>query len=126
MTYYQILLNDLFSAKIRRRGLAYKNEGRVRNLKIEADKISAEVKGSESYDVEIEFDEFEDIHLSCSCPYFETSNCKHLAAVFYELNDNGYFNGENFYYPEEINPGWPRAAPVPFLNRVPSIDDRVI
>ncbi len=94
MTYFTFLTDQLFQPKIKRRGLAYKNEDRVHNLEIKGYNISAEVTGSKKYFVNIKFnpEENRSTELYCSCPFFEQTNCKHLAAVFYELRSIDFFD----------------------------------
>ncbi len=97
MISFDIIVNKLFLPVIKRRGLAYKNEDRVYNLEIKGYKVFANVQGKEKYYVNINFeaDNINNIELYCSCPYFETANCKHLSAVFYKLRDKDFFNKLN-------------------------------
>ncbi|VAX15951.1 DNA/RNA helicases, SNF2 family [hydrothermal vent metagenome] len=89
-------INETFLPKIRTRGEKYFKEGRVKNVEISKNFVSAKIKGSETYHVWIAFDE-DLLHkrMSCTCPYFEKDNCKHLAALFYYLNANNYFDSAN-------------------------------
>ena len=54
-------------------------------------KVSAVVSGTFEYDVEISFDEYGYVDsMSCTCPYFERDNCKHLAALLYCLENDEF------------------------------------
>jgi non-specific serine/threonine protein kinase len=92
MSLIQNIWNKHFSEKIRRRGYSYFKDNLVKNLSITDNKVKAVVHGSKRYKVEIEFSNMlEPIVMYCTCPYFETDNCKHLAAVLYAINDVGFF-----------------------------------
>lgn len=74
----------LFKPHILERGMAYYCLGRVEDLEIYEDEITAVVEGSEPYDVSIELDEDGVSGMECTCPYAEGGeNCKHMAAVLY-------------------------------------------
>ena len=89
----QRILSKYFSTTIRSRGKRYFKEGKVKNVEISKNFVSARVQGSEKYYVWIAFDEnLQHKKMSCTCPYFEQDNCKHLAALFYYLNANNYFD----------------------------------
>ncbi|HHT68895.1 MAG TPA: hypothetical protein GXZ85_06535, partial [Firmicutes bacterium] len=90
-----ILFEHVFTDIILQRGFAYFAEGAIRKLKREGHKIYATVGGSEDYAVYIELknDGIESLH--CSCPHFQGGhNCKHLAAVFYALDETVVEDGE--------------------------------
>ncbi len=88
---------DYFPEHILERGYEYYENGRVQNVRITGDCVSAVVKGSENYNVEIDFDGTEiDPDMYCSCPHAEGgNNCKHMAAVLYEVEDQ--------LWPDEAN-----------------------
>ena len=76
----------LFAPQILSRGKAYYEEGAVDSLKIENDEITAEVYGTELYEVTIWLDGNEVEDMDCTCPYAEDgSACKHEAAVLFAL-----------------------------------------
>lgn len=78
----------LFSPKILNRGYEYYMEDLVEDLHRDGDTIIATVSGTEDYEVEITLDSGEVEDMSCTCPYAEDgNNCKHMAAVLYELED---------------------------------------
>lgn len=90
------ILNKYFTPTIRSRGKRYFEEGKVKNVEISKNFVSARVQGSKKYYVWIAFDNnLQHEKMSCTCPYFETDNCKHLAALFYYLNANNYFDSAN-------------------------------
>ncbi|MBL7169502.1 MAG: SWIM zinc finger family protein [Candidatus Aenigmarchaeota archaeon] len=75
-----------FASNILERGKKYFRDGRIGKIIVTKDKIKAKVDGSMVYDIEMDLNYS---NLNCTCPYFYGSgNCKHLAAVFYELLDN--------------------------------------
>ena len=96
-------ISETFLPKIRIRGKRYFKEGKVKNVEISENFVSAKVKGSETYHVWIAFDE-DLMHkrMSCTCPYFETDNCKHLAALFYYLDANNYFISAKKFTTEKL------------------------
>lgn len=69
-----------FSMLTRERGNQYCNNGRVHIDQADDVFISAQVQGSEIYDVEIAWrDGF--LGVSCTCPYAEENYCNHIYAV---------------------------------------------
>lgn len=80
----------LFSKTILDRGYGYYLEGAVEDISKEDDAITATVSGTELYTVDIYLDNGEIYDMDCDCPYAENgNNCKHMAAVLYELEDIG-------------------------------------
>jgi len=71
-----------FQKHILERGYNYTYN--VKNLKRNNNLIEATVSGSKDYNVKINMDDYS---MSCTCPYFERANCKHLAAVLYSLEE---------------------------------------
>jgi len=72
-----------FQPHILDRGYDYYCDGAVRSIQKENDVISAVVRGSEDYEVEIAIEDEQITNLYCSCPYAEDgNNCKHEAGVF--------------------------------------------
>ena len=54
------------------------------------DVIEAVVEGTEYYKVKINYDGRFVLDAYCSCPYAADGNyCKHMAAVLYEIDDDG-------------------------------------
>ena len=80
-----MLWKYMFSDRILERGREYYFAGAVRNLKMTKDGFTAEVEGSETYQVEIHLDNEKNVeYMGCSCPYARKGNeCKHMAAVLY-------------------------------------------
>jgi uncharacterized Zn finger protein len=63
------------------RGEKYAHEGRVRELALDGDGISAQVRGSEAYDVDLWIEE-DELQASCNCPVgADNLFCKHCVAV---------------------------------------------
>ncbi len=86
---------NLFAKKILTRGREYFENGAVRNLRIKQGKITANVIGTENYEVEIDIDDNEISEIYCDCPYAEDGNyCKHMAAVLYAAENNGDVDDE--------------------------------
>lgn len=78
---------ELFAPRILQRGRSYYEEGAVNTIRREGDIIRATVLGSEPYQVEIDLKDERIAGWACDCPYGEDGTpCKHLAAVFYELD----------------------------------------
>ncbi|MDI6601214.1 MAG: SNF2 helicase associated domain-containing protein [Thermoanaerobacteraceae bacterium] len=79
--------------KIYLRGMAYYNEGRVKEVYVDEDEdgysIDAVVEGTEDYGVQIEI-VGEDIVCTCDCPaYFEYGGiCKHIVATLLYIKHN--------------------------------------
>lgn len=85
---YEIMCwKDYFDETILGRGLDYYERGAVSEMIADDDGIRAVVNGSQSYDVHIALSNGEIQEMYCDCPYAETDNCKHMAAVLYALED---------------------------------------
>lgn len=80
------------------RGYEYYLRDKVSNVTINDNIVTAVVKGTDDYKVELELENDTFIGGECSCPYFDTGdNCKHIAAVLYYLNGNEIKNTSNNY-----------------------------
>jgi len=78
----------LFPAKILDRGYDYYLDDLVDDLRLNKDTLTATVQGSEDYSVRILFKNDSISEMDCTCPYAEDgSNCKHMAAVLFQWND---------------------------------------
>ena len=73
---------DKFQNHILQRGYYYTYN--VKNLKKDNNHVGAIVRGTEDYTVKINLDDYS---MSCTCPYFQKANCKHLAAVLFYLDE---------------------------------------
>ena len=73
------------SANVAERGHEYYIENKVRYISIDGNKGYAIVEGSESYEVEFEYQDGEISHLVCSC--FCSYNCKHEFAAMLQLRE---------------------------------------
>lgn len=79
----------LFASHILERGYDYYCDDAVENMEISEDIISADVIGSEDYEVEISLSKGNVTDMYCSCPYaLDGGNCKHMAAVLYDWSEN--------------------------------------
>lgn len=92
----------LFTNKVLERGKLYYIEGRVELLSYENTYLTAEVYGTEYYNVTIEITENFIKGMNCDCPYAVNHKyCKHMAAVLYSVensnlilaDDNSEFKG---------------------------------
>lgn len=84
------VLSHLFSGSVRNRGLQYFYEQRVRIQNGSQTMAEATVRGSETYEVSIEWDEG-DLFLFCNCAFFATEGpCKHLWATVVAADRKGY------------------------------------
>ena len=78
---------EIFENRILRRGLLYWRDGKVMNLTKSDKKVTALVKGTSNYFVEIDFDGGTPVEMYCTCPYAaKGERCKHMAAVMYAMN----------------------------------------
>jgi len=83
---------------IKQRGFEYFQQGRVREVNIENNVVHANVIGTISYFVELEFDkDLFPLSLICTCPYNEKGICRHIVAVLYKLNYEGFFTNEYYH-----------------------------
>ncbi len=88
-----INISEYFEPIILDRGREYYKEERVSKVELSKNFVSAKIKGGQNYHVWISFDKnLTPLKMSCTCPYFENDNCKHLAALFYYLDDDDYFS----------------------------------
>lgn len=79
---------SLFAPHILKRGEAYYQDELVSLETVNDDEIQAVVSGSELYDVDIWLNHGRVEGMDCTCPYAEGGEaCKHMAAVFYALED---------------------------------------
>ena len=85
---------NLFEPHILNRGMVYCEDGCVSDLQTIENTVTAEVEGSEYYQVSIELDGGEIMDMFCDCPYAAKGyNCKHMAAVLFKYE--GYLADEN-------------------------------
>ena len=86
----------LFSDKILERGYDYWASGMVSEVYSTEEGYEATVRGTYDYEVEIILEDDEVAEMYCDCPYAEGgSNCKHMAAVLYEITDYSRKSGDN-------------------------------
>ena len=79
-----------FEPHILERGWRYARSGAVQHIIRKKDVIEAVVEGSEYYKVRMHYDGLYVLDAYCSCPYAADGNyCKHMAAVLYEIDDDG-------------------------------------
>ena len=94
ITKYMEMGNDmkwkrLFERHILDRGYVYYCENVVEKIKISRQKITADVIGTDDYEVEISINNGAVTEMYCSCPYAEDGrNCKHMVAVLYEWENS--------------------------------------
>jgi superfamily II DNA or RNA helicase len=75
------VLADRVPSRVRHRGQRYFQQGRVRILACDAQKVEAIVSGSARYRVRL-VQEGGDVRSTCTCPYFDRSRtCKHIWAT---------------------------------------------
>ena len=97
-----------FTSLILMRGKKYFEEGCVGCIQHTNNTYFACVEGSYDYGVYITIENGGITDMSCSCPYAETDNCKHMAAVLYALESESV----------EIQEISPAPAP-PIVSHVP-------
>ncbi len=78
----------LFRPHILERGSVYYEDGLVTGFEYSDNEITAQVAGSDIYDVQIELDGEDVLDMYCSCPYaVDGHNCKHMAAVLFQFEE---------------------------------------
>ena len=78
----------LFRPHILERGSGYYEDGLVTGFEYSDNEITAQVAGSDTYDVQIELDGEDVLDMYCSCPYAaDGHNCKHMAAVLFRFEE---------------------------------------
>ncbi len=83
-------LRDYFDAGVRKCAAAYR--GRVRIVQGTPTGVWATVRGSSTYNVALTL-EGNELHASCSCPYFEGAGaCKHLWATLLAAERHGHLS----------------------------------
>lgn len=79
----------LFATHILERGYNYYCDNAVENFHIKDDIISADVIGTEDYEVAISLSNGEVTDMYCSCPYaVDGRSCKHMAAVLFVWSES--------------------------------------
>lgn len=81
-----------FTERVRNRGKVYFARGRVSILSGDKQLTQAIVRGSEKYDVSLRV-EGQNLLVGCTCPYNETSLCKHIWATMLAAERKGYLTG---------------------------------
>ncbi|HUI43539.1 MAG TPA: SNF2-related protein [Terriglobia bacterium] len=83
-------LSSSFDAPRRQRGQGYFWQGRVRIRHGSSFKVEANVRGSLTYEVSLDFEDGVPIG-QCDCPYFDSGGpCKHLWATILAAEERGY------------------------------------
>jgi superfamily II DNA or RNA helicase len=83
-------LSQYFAPEVRSRGQEYYWKGRARIKLGDDSNLEAEVRGSELYDVSLDWYEDGELDFWCDCSYFEsTGPCKHLWAVVLAAESKG-------------------------------------
>ncbi len=97
------VLSSDFDSDVRARGASYYRLGAVRIKRGNATEVSAGVRGSRVYDVDIAWDGRR-LTLFCDCPYFETAGaCKHLWATILAADAQNYFTAITRLGPRDIH-----------------------
>jgi uncharacterized Zn finger protein len=78
-------IRALANAKSFARGQEYYREGAVSDVTRRGNRVTAEVEGSELYEVTVVLDDGEVDHAHCTCPYDWDGYCKHVVAVLLKL-----------------------------------------
>jgi hypothetical protein len=69
------------------RGVNYHNQGRIQELAINDEELTATVRGTHDYEVSITVDDDGIRAYYCSCPYDYAGACKHVIAVLLAANE---------------------------------------
>lgn len=82
---------DHFKPWILERGREYQSHGKVLSLTHRGNEITAQVIGTERYEVAVRFSRGRPEKAACSCPYASGGKvCKHMAAVLFALEELDY------------------------------------
>lgn len=81
------IIRGLCTDAVFERGQKYRNEERVQRIERFDDVVTAEVQGSDLYDVVVELDK-NSIDARCTCPYRGSGECKHVVAVLLNIVDD--------------------------------------
>ena len=96
-------LDEIVDPLVLLRGQAYHQEGRVTALEQAGEKMwTAEVEGTDLYDVHFKLDSEGDFSCTCTCPYDWGPICKHVIAVLFAIEE-AYpeaFSGEAIQTPQ--------------------------
>ena len=82
------IVQDRCTDAVFQRGQTYYEEERIRRITRFDTVVTAEVKGSNLYDVTIESTD-SDLAVHCTCPYDGPGDCKHVVAVLLEAVSGG-------------------------------------
>ncbi len=93
--------------KIKERGRDYFERNCVSIVYEDAEFVSAEVRGTRTYDVDLER-ENKSLIYSCSCPFFEDNFnvCKHIWATLLEMEKRGILRNWKHNFPNELIPAY--------------------
>lgn len=81
--------NRLFDIQSLEHGRNYFLRGQVQNLRQEGMRFTAEVQGTATYQVELEWEPDCVGSMTCGCPYAQRGNrCKHMAAVLFAISSS--------------------------------------
>jgi superfamily II DNA or RNA helicase len=94
-------LSTDFSKAVRSRGADYFQTGRVKITKGSDWEVSAKVRGSRTYSVDLEIEGTE-LVVHCDCSAFETEPCKHLWATILAVEGSGHLRGDGANGPLEM------------------------
>ncbi len=85
-----------FNGSVLERGLSYYNKDNIKINNSSSKIVEATVYGGNDYNIRIKFTDGEIISMNCDCYYYmHETNCKHLAAVLYYLEDNNEILQDN-------------------------------
>src|SRR5882672_127438 len=90
-----------FSKAVRSRGADYFQAGKVKITKGSDWEVSARVRGSQTYRVDLKI-EGDELAVHCDCQAFEIEPCKHLWATILAVEGKGYLRGDGANGPLEM------------------------
>lgn len=85
MTIDERTIRNLCTAAVLERGQQYRTEGHIQRLERFDDVVTAQVAGSNLYDVVVTLAEH-GIDARCTCPYRGAGACKHVIAILLEIS----------------------------------------
>jgi len=111
------------------RGEQYVKDGAVRSLEQTDDHtLKAQVQGSDvhPYVVTIEFDDETVQKVSCTCPYYEGTWCKHIVAVVLKMQDEDAVPRSRPVEISELVGDLDRSALIGIIERLVEHDPRLL
>ena len=94
---------SVFTENVKKRGVTYKNTGRVSITKRGSSSVRARIRGTEVYQVEVTIRP-DGLFMSCTCPYYEDElePCKHIWATILKAESIGELDADCESIPRRV------------------------